>query len=171
MVNRDIYSELVAEIKQDVEKIVKGKMDICTLLKKFTSVSSRNFIQKYVETELNDYNSKLGKISYVVALFAVVLTPLQSLMSIYYPQFYEQHKQVTLIFILVFAIAIVFLFLWIVKIPNEKNILKNIIMAIEEDKLKGEEVKSITQKSEFIENVLNTKVEKKDSNSSILEGR
>lgn len=77
-----IYS--TEEIILDIKKVVKKDMETCDLLKKYQEPSFRNFIQKYAEIELMDYSSKFGETSYVFALFALIILPLDKLISLLY---------------------------------------------------------------------------------------
>lgn len=176
---KEIYSEKAAGINQAIDKIVKKirvpfisdceNTEILELFDIYKDEPSRNYIQKYAETEMNNFSSKLGKTSWIFALFALVLIPLQMLMPVYYPKFYEQPNDIGFIFIKIDIFLIVCIIIWMIKINFEKNLLKIIIMKIEDYKLnkQKEEVLSITPKIEIPEKDLKIKVEKFDLNLSI----
>jgi hypothetical protein len=92
-----IYS--TEEIILDIKKVVKKDMETCDLLKKYQEPSFRNFIQKYAEIELMDYSSKFGKTSYVFALFALIILPLDKLISLLYPDFYSKNRLIANIYL------------------------------------------------------------------------
>lgn len=171
---KEIYSEKAAEINQAIDKIVKktripfisdcGNIEILELFEKYKGEQSRNYIQKYAETEMNNFSSKMGKSSLILALIVLVLS---IFLSIFPP------NPMSPIVFIGDLILLIFLTVWLFYIPYQKNLLKVIIMKIEADKLnkQSEEVKSITPETEVSEKDLKIKVEKFELNLSISAGK
>ncbi len=156
------------EIKQDIKNVVKKEMEICDLLKKYHKPSFRNFIQKYAETEITDYSSRFGETSFVFALIALVISPLDKLISLLYPDFYSNHRLLANMFMILFIALLFYLIYLYITIARKKNPLNEIIIRIEEGRLKNQNDtdKSITSEINIPEKDLKIKVEKFDSNLS-----
>lgn len=92
-----IYSS--EEIILDIKKVVKKEMETCDLLKKYHESPYRNFIQKYSEIEIMDYSGKFGETSFVFALFALIISPLDKLISLLYPDFYSKNRLIANIYL------------------------------------------------------------------------
>ena len=162
---KEIYSEKAARINQAIEKIEKKtripfisdceNIEVSALFEKYKDEHSRNYIQKYAETEMNNFSSKMGKFSMVIALIALILSIL--------PQ-----NQLSPILLYVDLFLVIILIGSLFYIPFEKNLFKTIIMKIEDDKLikQNEEVKSIIPETEVSKD-LKINVEKFDLNISI----
>lgn len=132
-------NDYIKGIREDVDKINKvqpfqnKEKQINDLLQKYLESYERDYIQKYSELQINVFDSRLGELSYVLALLAMAISVL-IWKSVYYTQFIEHNKEIIFIFF-IFNIIIVFLILWLAYIPIKKRPLKDIIMAIVEDEL------------------------------------
>lgn len=162
-----IYSS--EEILLDIRKVVKKDMETCDLLKKYPESPYRNFIQKYAEIEMMDSSDKFGKTSFLIALFALIYSPLDKLISLYYPYFYSNNRILGNMFMIIFIFLLFYLIYLIIIIARKNNPFKDIIIRIEEDKLKNQNDvdKSIRSEIKVPERDLKIKVDKLDLNLSI----
>ena len=167
--NKEIYSEKAMELNRAIDKFKKIRIpfisnseniEISALLENYKDENSRNYIQKYAETEMNSFSSKMGEVSMVFAAIALILSVFMSIS----PQIHLDP-----IAIIVDLFFLIILIGWLFYIPFGKNLLKIIIMKIEDDKLnkQSEEVKLIVPETEASEKDLNINVEKFDLNMSI----
>lgn len=183
--NNRLYSDKAANIKDRIDNITINCIDkkaekislkislfwskdkyesIDNLLRDYPDENSRNYIQKYAETEINDYNSKVGKFSYVFASFVLIISAITSLKVPTSPSVpvYSQYLYYILLIILPLFL------LWLFIIPLQKNLLKTIIMKIEDEKLnkQKEEIKS-TSVTQVPDKDMKINVEKFNLNLSI----
>lgn len=131
----NLYSECVDGIIGDIKRVRRKKMEICDLLKKYRDTSERDFIQKYAETEIAVGSFELTNLSYIFALFALVLVVVIPNMPATNSEAFKSS------FYYIGVIFVISLFGYLVWSIFEKNTLKYIIYAIEADKL-------ISQKTE-----------------------
>jgi amino acid permease len=162
-----IYS--TEKIILDINKVVKKDIETCDLLKRYHEPLFRNFIQKYAEIEMTDYSRKFGEISFLIALFALIYSALDKLISLLYPDIYSKNRLISYIFIIIFLVVLVYLIYMIIIIARKKNQLNEIIIRIEEDRLKiqNDVDKSIRSEIKVPERDLKIKVDKLDLNLSI----
>lgn len=131
----NLYSECVDGIIGDIKRVRRKKMEICDLLKKYRDTSQRDFIQKYAETEIAVESFELTKLSYIFASIALVL-------AVVIPNMQATNSEpFKLSFYYIGVIFVFILFGYLVWSIFEKKPLKDIIIAIEADKL-------ISQKTE-----------------------
>ena len=162
-----IYS--TEEIILDIKKVVKKDMETCDLLKKYHEPQFRNFIQKYVEIEMMDDSRKSGETSLLIALIALIISPLDKLISLINPDFYSKNRLIANIFMIIGIVLLIYLIYLMIMIARKKNPLNEIIIRIEEDRLKiqNDVDKSIRSEINVPEKDLKIKVEKLDLNLSI----
>lgn len=156
-----------------LEKILSKKFwakdeDIDDLLKDYPDEVSRNYIQKYAETEMNDYSSRLGKFSYVVTLFALVYTVVTTLSPIHIFGIKINLEGTNDIFKYLFIFLLLILPVWLFKIAIQKNFLKTIIMNIEAEKLnKQKDEMKLTSETQVPDKDMKIKIDKFNLNLSI----
>lgn len=187
---KEIYSEKAVGINQAIDKIIKPRIpiisnsrnnEILALLENYKDEQSRNYIQKYAETEMNNFSSKMGKFSLVIApislilsFFMFIFSPKNQLNPIELNSIIMKLVMMVLNLVIVAdLIILIILIIWLFYIPFEKDLLKTIIMKIEDDKLNRQsgEVKSIIPETEVSGKDLKIKVEKFELNLSISAGK
>ncbi len=106
-----------------------------------------------------DYSRKFGEISFLIALFALIISQLDNLISLLYPDFYSKNRLISYIFMIIFFVVLVNLIYLIIIIARKKIPLNEIIIRIEEDRLKiqNDVDKSIRSEIKIPERDLKTK--------------
>jgi hypothetical protein len=120
----NLYSERANRIIKDIERT--HKKEIRTLLKKYPSDKDRDFIQKYVETQIAVGSLYVTLVSYIFALIAIVSAVLIATSP-------PNPKSILIPFYTIALIVLVLLLIWFLFIYKRR--MEYIIIAIESDKL------------------------------------
>lgn len=175
-----MLSKHAEDIKKAINN-VRESTDIESLLEKYDKKYQRVYIQKYAETKIAIFSSKLAYLAFLFAILAVIVTTMQSIsLLLISPEDFQKYKPLYFVMFIIFLICfIVTLYLYITKLLGKKNIFEkisekefeNIIVAIEAEKLENpEHVESlIISKLNEIDNkvdISNLKMDALDKNLS-----
>ena len=175
-----MLSKHAEDIKKAINN-VRESTDIESLLEKYDKKYQRVYIQKYAETKIAIFSSKLAYLAFLFAILAVIVTTMQSIsLLLISPEDFQKYKPLYFVMFIIFLICfIITLYLYITKLLGKKNIFEkisekefeNIIVAIEAEKLENpEHVESlIISKLNEIDNkvdISNLKMDALDKNLS-----
>lgn len=126
-----MLSRRAREIIKDVDNIQK---DTCAmpLLLKYDS-SEKKFIQKYIETKIAFIGNKITSLAFIFAELSIIVAIMISVSLFLYPEYHQNFKPLyTVALVILFIISIISICLY-VKVLFGKDMLKELIIAIEDD--------------------------------------
>lgn len=134
---------MVSKISQNIMKDVDGVSNsagIESLLQKYQKKPQKDFIQKYAETKIAVNSSKVTILAYLFALMAVIAATILSISLSFYTEYYKNIENLNEFMLIILCIFFTLsLILFIYKLLDKKDILEDIIIAIQDDKLAIEE--------------------------------
>ena len=126
-----MLSRSAKAIIEDVDQIQK---DACIepLLLKYDGLEKK-FIQKYIETKIAFFGNKITSLAFIFGELSIIIAIMISVSLFLYPEYHQNLKQVyTVALVILFMFSIILVCLY-VKVLFDKNVLKDIIIAIEDD--------------------------------------
>ena len=129
-----MLSKTSKEIVKDVDR-ASNSADIELLLKKYQEKTQKDFIQKYAETKIAVISSKVTILAYLFALMALIAATILSISLSYYDEFYNNIRNLNEFMLVVLIIFFIMSLILFVSKLFEKDVLEDIILAIQEDKM------------------------------------
>ena len=127
-----MLSPRAKNIIKDVNNVQKN-IDINSLLQKYPEKFEKDFIQKYIETKISFFGNKITRLSFLFALLAIISATILNVSLLLYSEYVQQYKLFYDIALIIFLILFAFVMFFYVKELAEKNVLEEIIIAIEDD--------------------------------------
>ncbi|TRZ91572.1 MAG: hypothetical protein D4R88_01675 [Methanosarcinales archaeon] len=128
-----MLSEHANEIKKDIDKVRKKKIDIDHLLQKYHEEPERDFIQKYAETEIASLSKKLAWVAFFFSLAIGIVGIMGTLGAVLFPGYFTEHPILFNIIIILYFILLVLILPMLIKgMFFGKDIFKEIIIKIED---------------------------------------
>ena len=127
-----MLSSRANNVTEDVDNVQKNR-DIESLLQKYPDKLERDFIQKYIETKIAFFSNKITRVSFIFSLLAIAVALILNITLFLYPEYPQQYKpfyKLGLIILLIFPPIVMYL---LFKEIGKKNVLEDIIVAIEDD--------------------------------------
>ena len=127
-----MLSHRAKNIIKDVGNVQKN-IDINPLLQKYPEKFEKDFIQKYIETKISFFGNKITRLSFLFALLAIISATILNVSLLLYSEFVQPYTLLYDIALIIFLLLFAFVMFFYVKELAEKNVLEEIIIAIEDD--------------------------------------
>ena len=127
-----MLSHRAKNIIEDVDN-VQNDIDIKYLLQKYPEKFEKDFIQKYIETKISFFSNKITRLSFIFALLTIISATILNVSLLLYSEYVQQYKLLYNIGLIISLAFFAFVMFFYVKEFAEKNVLEEIIIAIEDD--------------------------------------
>jgi hypothetical protein len=129
-----MVSKISQTIMEDVDG-VSNSADIESLLQKYQKKPQKDFIQKYAETKIAVNSSKVTILAYLFALMAVIAATILSISLTLNAEYYKEIRIFSTFMVIALIIVFILTLILFILQLSKKDILEDIIIAVQDDKL------------------------------------